>query len=99
MILRVLRFGFATPTEISVFAVVYATVISALFFRDLTWKRFEESGIAGALLGETTKELWPFFIAGMLVLLAISDIPALTIYGVHNNGCPRHMTGASSNRK
>ena len=195
MILLGLRFGFATPTEISVIAVVYATIVSALFYRDLTWKRFEESvisagvatgivmlvimgsaicgwiltfdqvpetvanwvtanvtsptlilalmnivllivgmpldlppailllgpifvpmaqkmgldlvqlglimvlnlgiglytppvgttlfistSIAGAPLGDTTRELWPFFAVSMLVLLAVTYIPALTIY-------------------
>ncbi len=50
LILLGLRFGIATPTEISVLAVVYALALSALFYRDLTWKRFYhsliESGIA-----------------------------------------------------
>lgn len=50
LILLGLRFGIATPTEISVLAVVYALVLSAALYRDLTWKRFYhsliESGIA-----------------------------------------------------
>jgi tripartite ATP-independent transporter DctM subunit len=50
LILLGLRFGIATPTEISVLAVVYALALSALFYRDMTWKRFHhsliESGIA-----------------------------------------------------
>ncbi|HEV2566923.1 MAG TPA: TRAP transporter large permease subunit [Microvirga sp.] len=50
LILLGLRFGIATPTEISVLAVVYALGLSALFYRDLTWQRFHhsliESGIA-----------------------------------------------------
>jgi tripartite ATP-independent transporter DctM subunit len=50
LILLGLRFGIATPTEISVLAVVYALALSALFYRDLTWNRFHhsliESGIA-----------------------------------------------------
>jgi tripartite ATP-independent transporter DctM subunit len=50
LILLGLRFGIATPTEISVLAVVYALALSAFFYRDLTWKRFHhsliESGIA-----------------------------------------------------
>ena len=194
-ILAGLRFGFATPTEVAVLAVVYAAVVSTLVYRDLTWAKFRESvigagvatgvvmlvimgsaicgwiltydqvpeavatwvannitspflilllmnfvllvvgmpldlppailllgpifvpmghaigldpvqlglimvlnlgiglytppigttlfvstSIAGAPLGETTKELWPFFAVSMLVLLAITYIPALTIY-------------------
>jgi tripartite ATP-independent transporter DctM subunit len=50
LILLGLRFGIATPTEISVLAVVYALALSAFFYRDMTWARFRhsliESGIA-----------------------------------------------------
>lgn len=41
---------------------------------------FISSAIAQAGLGETTRELWPFFGVAMLLLLAVSYIPALTIY-------------------
>jgi len=39
---------------------------------------FISASIAKCSLGETTRELWPFFLVGMLVLLAVSYIPALT---------------------
>ncbi|CAO3447291.1 TRAP-type C4-dicarboxylate transport system, large permease component [Azospirillum argentinense] len=45
-ILVLLRFGIATPTEVSVIAVAYALLVSALIYRDLTVKR-----IHAALLG------------------------------------------------
>jgi tripartite ATP-independent transporter DctM subunit len=38
-ILVLLRFGIATPTEVSVIAVAYALLVSALIYRDLTVKR------------------------------------------------------------
>ena len=38
------------------------------------------SSIARAPLGATTRELWPFFTMAMLLLIAVSFIPALTIY-------------------
>ena len=41
---------------------------------------FISSSIAKSSLSETTRELWPFFGATLLLLLAISYIPALTIY-------------------
>lgn len=41
---------------------------------------FISTSIAKTTLGETTRELWPFFGVAMLVLLAMSYIPALTIY-------------------
>jgi len=38
-ILVLLRFGIATPTEVSVIAVAYALVVSAVIYRDITIKR------------------------------------------------------------
>jgi tripartite ATP-independent transporter DctM subunit len=41
---------------------------------------FISSSIAKSPLGETTRELWPFFSMAMALLLAVSFIPALTLY-------------------
>ena len=41
---------------------------------------FISSSIAGSTLRETTRELWPFFAVAMALLLALSYIPALTLY-------------------
>jgi tripartite ATP-independent transporter DctM subunit len=49
LILLGLRFGIATPTEVSVLAVVYALLLSALLYRDLTWARFRESMIEAGI--------------------------------------------------
>jgi tripartite ATP-independent transporter DctM subunit len=38
-ILVLLRFGIATPTEVSVIAVAYALLVSAVIYRDITIKR------------------------------------------------------------
>lgn len=38
-----LRFGLATPTEVSVMAVAYALLVSALVYRDLTLRRLTEA--------------------------------------------------------
>ncbi|RUM08840.1 TRAP transporter large permease subunit [Rhizobium chutanense] len=50
LIIIFLRFGLATPTEVSVLSVVYSLLLSILFYRDLTWKRFcdnmVEAGVA-----------------------------------------------------
>ncbi|WP_102958167.1 TRAP transporter large permease [Mangrovicella endophytica] len=43
LVLLSLRFGVLTPTEISTAAVVYAMLVSGLFYRDLTWERLKES--------------------------------------------------------
>ncbi|TBY72513.1 TRAP transporter large permease subunit [Rhizobium leguminosarum bv. viciae] len=41
---------------------------------------FISSSIAKAPLGETTRELWPYFAMAIALLLAVSFIPALTLY-------------------
>ncbi len=41
---------------------------------------FISASIARTSLGDTTRELWPFFGVAMLVLLLVSYVPALTIY-------------------
>ncbi|WP_064692881.1 TRAP transporter large permease subunit [Rhizobium aegyptiacum] len=50
LIIVFLRFGLATPTEVSVLSVVYSLLLSILFYRDLTWQRFcdnmVEAGVA-----------------------------------------------------
>ncbi len=37
-VIGTLRFGVATPTEVSVLAVAYALLVSGLVYRDLTWR-------------------------------------------------------------
>ncbi|RAI59601.1 TRAP transporter large permease [Roseicella frigidaeris] len=52
LILVALRFGFATPTEIAVMAVLYALVASLALYRDMTWARFRKAMIdAGIATG------------------------------------------------
>lgn len=50
LIVIFLRFGIATPTEVSVISTLYASVVSAVLYRDLTLKRVKaallEAGIA-----------------------------------------------------
>ncbi|MEZ0212559.1 MAG: TRAP transporter large permease subunit [Xanthobacteraceae bacterium] len=50
LIILGLRFGFATPTEVAVLSVVYSLILSIVFYRDLTVRRFcnnmVEAGIA-----------------------------------------------------
>ncbi|TIP27032.1 MAG: TRAP transporter large permease subunit [Mesorhizobium sp.] len=41
---------------------------------------FISSSIAKAPLGATTRELWPYFTVAILLLLAVSYVPALTLY-------------------
>lgn len=40
LILVLLRFGIATPTEVSVLAVLYSLAAGVVLYRDMTWQRF-----------------------------------------------------------
>lgn len=52
LILVALRFGFATPTEIAVMAVLYALVMSTFLYRDMSWTRLRTATIdAGVATG------------------------------------------------
>ena len=52
LILVALRFGFATPTEIAVMAVLYALAASLVIYRDMSWRRFHKAMIdAGIATG------------------------------------------------
>jgi len=48
-ILLALRFGFATPTEVAVLAVVYSIVLSLFFYKDLDWTRFKEAMVEAGI--------------------------------------------------
>lgn len=41
---------------------------------------FISTSIARSSLGETTRELWPFFTVAMVILILVSYVPALTLY-------------------
>lgn len=49
-IIGTLRFGIATPTEVSVLAVAYAFLISGLIYRDLTFKGVWEASVDTAMM-------------------------------------------------
>jgi tripartite ATP-independent transporter DctM subunit len=49
MILVLLRFGFATPTEVSVIAVFYALLAGIFIYRDMTLTRFLQALIAAGV--------------------------------------------------
>jgi TRAP-type transport system large permease protein len=49
-VIGTLRFGVATPTEVSVMAVAYALVVSGLIYRDLTWRGVWEAAATTAMM-------------------------------------------------
>jgi tripartite ATP-independent transporter DctM subunit len=52
LILVALRFGFATPTEIAVMAVLYALAMGLFLYRDMSWGRFRKAMVdAGVATG------------------------------------------------
>ena len=63
-VIGTLRFGIATPTEVSVMAVAYAMLVSGLLYRDLTWKGIWDAAIDTAMMTG----------AVMLIIMASSTI-------------------------
>lgn len=49
-VIGTLRFGVATPTEVSVMAVAYAFVVSGLIYRDLTWRGVWSAGVETGMI-------------------------------------------------
>lgn len=49
LIVVFLRFGIATPTEVSVLSTLYAGVVSAAIYRDLGWKRLHQAVVSAGL--------------------------------------------------
>lgn len=49
-IIGTLRFGVATPTEVSVMAVAYALVVSGVIYRDLTWRGIWTASVDTAVM-------------------------------------------------
>ncbi|MCB1419558.1 MAG: TRAP transporter large permease [Notoacmeibacter sp.] len=49
-VIGTLRFGVATPTEVSVMAVAYALVVSGLIYRDLNWRVLWSSMVETAMM-------------------------------------------------
>ncbi|RYH07709.1 TRAP transporter large permease [Tropicimonas sp. IMCC6043] len=49
-VIGTLRFGIATPTEVSVMAVAYALLVSGLLYRDLTWKGIWDASVETAMM-------------------------------------------------
>jgi tripartite ATP-independent transporter DctM subunit len=74
-ILVLLRFGIATPTEVSVIAVAYALVVSIVIYRDLTIKRLYAALVSTAV---TTGVVMLVIAASNLVghVLITESIPA-----------------------
>ncbi|MDD7973496.1 TRAP transporter large permease [Roseinatronobacter alkalisoli] len=49
-VIGTLRFGIATPTEVSVMAVAYALIVSGLIYRDLTWRGIWIAAVSTAMM-------------------------------------------------
>lgn len=73
-IVILLRAGIATPTEVSVLAVAYGLLVSALIYRDLTWRRIYEALVHTAV---TTGVVMLVIAASNLVgyVLTVESVP------------------------
>jgi tripartite ATP-independent transporter DctM subunit len=70
MILVLMRFGFATPTEVSVIAVFYALLAGVFIYRDMTVRRFFQALVAAGVATGVV----------MLVIMGSSVVGWMMIY-------------------
>src|SRR4029078_607494 len=49
LIIVFLRFGIATPTEVSVMSTLYALVVAGVVYRDLTWAKIRRASLDGGI--------------------------------------------------
>jgi tripartite ATP-independent transporter DctM subunit len=74
IVLFSLRFGLATPTEISTIAVTYSLLVSTLLYRDMTWARVKRSiYFGGAATGVVMLLIMGSMAAGWV--LTLEQIP------------------------
>lgn len=73
-VIGTLRFGIATPTEVSVMAVGYALIVGSIIYRDMTW-----SGIFRAILetGVMTGAVMAIIMASSIIqwILTLEQVP------------------------
>jgi tripartite ATP-independent transporter DctM subunit len=84
IVLFSLRFGVATPTEISTLAVTYSIIISALLYRDMSWERIKRSiFFAGTATGVVMLLIMASMAAGWI--LTLDQIPEQFITWAQGN--------------
>ena len=71
LILVLLRFGFATPTEVSVVATFYALIVSAVIYRDMSFQRLKRAVLsAGVATGVVMIVIMGSAVIGWLLTFA-----------------------------
>lgn len=84
IVLFSLRFGLATPTEISTIAVTYSIIISAVLYRDMSWERIKRSiFFAGTATGVVMLLIMASMAAGWI--LTLDQIPEQFITWAQGN--------------
>ncbi len=84
IVLFSLRFGLATPTEISTIAVTYSIIISAVLYRDMSWERIKRSiFFAGTATGVVMLLIMASMVAGWI--LTLDQIPEQFIAWAQGN--------------
>lgn len=82
LIVLFLRFGIATPTEVAVLSTLYAAAVSAVFYRDLSWKRLNDAVVSAGLATGVV----------LLVIMASSAIGWLLTYDQMPSGVANWVT-------
>jgi tripartite ATP-independent transporter DctM subunit len=68
LIIVFLRFGIATPTEVSVMSTLYALLVAGVVYRDLSWKKLEHAAIeAGIATGVVLLIIMASAVVGWIV--------------------------------
>lgn len=84
LVLIALRFGIATPTEVAVLTTLYAGLVSALLYRDLSWKRLNDAVVhAGVLTGVVLLVIMASAAIGWLITL--DQLPQTIVQWVQDN--------------
>jgi len=87
-VIGTLRFGVATPTEVSVMAVAYALFVSGLIYRDLSWRNLYAATVDTALMTG----------AVMFIIMASSTIQWILTAEQVPQGLAAWVTSAFSER-
>ena len=84
LVLVALRFGIATPTEVAVLTTLYAGAVSALLYRDLTWKRLNDAVVhAGVVSGVVLLVIMASAAIGWLI--TFDQLPQNVVQWVQQN--------------
>jgi tripartite ATP-independent transporter DctM subunit len=84
LIIVFLRFGIATPTEVSVMSTLYALIVSTVFYRDMTMERLKHSLLDA---GTSTAVVMLIIMASSVIgwVITFENVPAAFVTWTHES--------------